>query len=158
MTYLLRGLPLAALALVLAAGCSSSPKDDIVEYADAACREMSERFRGDLGFGEGVGGDDMNKLRDRVALVRKLRDGVRAIPPPESGQEQLTAWLGRLDKYAQAQEEFAGQSSRARPGTDMVLALQLNIIDAAARESGTAAAAFGLEDCADVGAWISFPE
>ncbi len=88
MTSLRRGLVLAVLLL---AACSSSPKADIVEHADEACREMSERFRGDLGFGDGGGGDDMDKLRDRVALVRKLRDDVRGMPPPESGPEQLTA-------------------------------------------------------------------
>jgi hypothetical protein len=155
MTFLRRGLILVVLLL---AACSSSPEEDIVEHADEACREMSERFRGDLAFGAGVGDDDMDKLRERVALVRRLRDDVRGMPPPESGQDQLAEWLSRIDAYAEELENFAGQHRQARPGSDLLLALQLNVIDGAARESGTAAAAFGLRDCADVGAWIAFPK
>jgi hypothetical protein len=152
-------LPLAVLlgTVLVVGGCSSSPGADIIDTADEQCREISERFAGDLAFGESVGSDqDLEKLRERAELIRKLAADVRDMPPPETKVDSLNVWLKALDKYAEEMDNLRGQYQQARPGIDMLLAMQVNIIDLAAADSGGAADRFGFVDCADVGGWSIF--
>ncbi|NKE58158.1 hypothetical protein FXN61_15525 [Lentzea sp. PSKA42] len=153
------GMIAAAVVTFLAlGGCSSSPKEELIESADEKCRVIGERFAGDLAFGESVGKDDEDKLRQRIMLVKDLATHVRGLPAPESGKDKLDDWLGRLDKYAGELQEFETSYRNARRGQDLVLAMQLAIVKEAADAVGPPAKDFGFGACAQVESWVPFPK
>jgi hypothetical protein len=145
-----------ALVVPVVTGCSSepgSPKQELIRSADETCREISERFTGDLAYGEGVGVGDVPKLRERVALLKDLRAQVRKMPKPETGQKDLDAWLGKLAVYIGGLEDLSGQFENYRPGQDLLLAMQMSINEQAAKEIAAPAKRFGFEDCATTKKW-----
>jgi hypothetical protein len=146
------GVVVAILVLAIAA-CSSSPKEDLIKSADAECRTISERFAGDLAYGETINGGSVPKIRDRVALLKKLHDHVRAMPSPETGQAELDDWLGKLDTYTTELDNLASQFENVRPGMDTLLFLQAAVVDEAAKAVGPAGKRFGFDDCAQTEGW-----
>ncbi|WP_210571412.1 hypothetical protein [Streptomyces sp. GESEQ-4] len=144
------------LVVPVVAGCSSepgSPKEELIRSADETCREITERFTGDLAYGAGVGVGDVPKLRERVALLKDLRAQVRKMPKPETGQKDLDAWLGKLGLYIGDLEDLSGQLENYRPGQDLLIAMQMSINKAAAKEIASPAKRFGFEDCAATKKW-----
>jgi hypothetical protein len=140
--------------IVLAiAGCSSSPKEELIESADEKCRTISKRFAGGLAYGKGIGSSDVPKLRKRVALLKDLRDHVGKMPKPETGQAELDDWSGKLGKYITELDDLSSQFQNARMGMDMLLAMQMSIVDNAAKAVGPAGKRFGFKDCARTENW-----
>lgn len=155
-------LGLAGLVLIATlSGCADpTPREALTEGANEKCREVNERFSGDLAFsGEGVGMDDMETVRDRSSLIKELGQHVRGLARPESGQAELDAWLSKLDDFAADMDELDEMYQNARPGSDLPLAMQVGIVDDAAVAASQAAKKFGLGDCAHpaVESWTIFP-
>ncbi|WP_020672824.1 hypothetical protein [Amycolatopsis nigrescens] len=144
----------AALALVLA-GCSSSPKEELSESADAKCGEVTSRFTGDLALGGSSG--DQKVLEERRKLLDQLQDQVRGMAAPESGQAELDTWLNELGKLSAEMDDLRGQLQNARLGSDMVLAMQYSIVKESAKEAGASASRFGFTTCADTSRWAELP-
>lgn len=146
--------------LVAVSGCASSPKADLIAGADKKCDTIHERFtgKGDLAYGEGIGGaDDLKKMTGRSKLIKDLARDVRAMPAPESGQKDLKAWLGKLDAYAKETDTMRNLFMNATMGMDMLLAVTTNIVKEAAEATGPPAKRFGLHSCADVKKWEALP-
>ncbi|MQA94389.1 MAG: hypothetical protein GEV11_06930 [Streptosporangiales bacterium] len=148
----------AALAVLALGGCATA-KEELVEAADEKCRTISERFGGDLGFGESIGGeDDLKKFGERRKLIKDLRDTVRSMPKPETGQAELNAWLGKLDEFDKAMLKTSNMSRYAQPGMDLLIAMQVGVLDETTQAVGPAAKRFGLRDCAQIESWRTFPK
>lgn len=147
----------AVMGLVVSAvaGCSSpgSPKQQLIQNTDEACRTINERFAGDLAYGRGLGEGDASKLRERVVLLNDLRQQVRKMPKPETGQAELDSWLDKVGEYITGLDDLRGQLENYRLGMDMVLALQMGINEDAAKAIGPAAKRFGFEECAKTQKW-----
>lgn len=143
----------AGIVMLAVAGCSSSPKEKLIESADGKCRTVSKRFAGDLAYGKGIGGGDGPKLRARVALLTDLRDHVRRAPRPATGQAELDDWSGRLGTYLTQLDNLRAQLQNYRPGMDMLLFTQAAIVNNAAKAVGPAGRRFGFKDCSRTGNW-----
>ena len=102
--------------MLTVAACSSSPKEELIKSADAECRTISERFAGDLAYGATINGGSVPKIRDRVVLLKGLRDQVREMPRPETGQAELDDWSGKLDTYITELGNLGSQFENFRPG------------------------------------------
>lgn len=141
------------IIMLATAGCSSSPKEELVESADGKCRTISERFAGDLAYGKGIGSDSVPKIRDRVALLKDLHDHVHKMPKPETGQAELDDWSGKLNTYITELDNLGSQFENLRPGMDMVLIMQAGVVNEAAKAIGPAGKRFGFHDCAQTENW-----
>lgn len=143
-------------------GCSTSPQEPasprqkLTAAAEEKCGAIKSRFTGDLSFGDSLGSGGVPRLRQRIDLITDLRGSVQGMPAPESGQLELNAWDTALGKFVHEMRELEDQLVKARMGSDMLIALQVNIVDDAATEAGEAARRFGLTVCADVGSWKIF--
>lgn len=148
----------AVMGLVVSAvaDCSSSPgspKQQLIQNADDTCRTINKRFAGDLAHGEGLGAGDTSKLRERVALLKTLRDQVRKMPEPEAGRAELDSWLDKVGDYITGLDDLRGQLQNYRTGMDLVLALQMGVNEDAAKAIGPAARRFGFGECAKTQKW-----
>ncbi|SMQ14592.1 hypothetical protein SAMN06272771_0893 [Streptomyces sp. Ag82_O1-12] len=144
------------LVVPVVAGCSSSPaspKQELIRSADASCREINERFTGDLAYGAGIDESDVPKMGERVVLLKGLRAKVRKMPKPESGRKALDAWSDKLGTYITGLEDLKGQIQNYRLGTDLVLIMQSAVNKDAAEAVGPAAKRFGFTDCAATKKW-----
>ncbi|WP_307529613.1 hypothetical protein [Streptomyces umbrinus] len=144
------------LVVSAVAGCSSSPgspKQQLIQNADDTCRTINKRFAGDLAYGQGLGAGDASKLRERVNLLKALRDQVRKMPNPGEGQAQLDSWLDKVGVYITGLDDLRGQLQNYRLGMDLVLALQMGVNEDAAKAVGPAAKRFGFEECAKTQKW-----
>lgn len=130
-------------AVLLLGGCASSPKADIVETADTECRTISDRFTGDLD--------------ERVKLVTGLRDKIKAMPAPESGQRELDEWLRTLETFAGEMTKFKNMQANAPRGADMLVVTQSALVDNAMQKIAPAAKAFGFAACSDTAKWTLYP-
>ncbi|WP_413807058.1 hypothetical protein [Streptomyces sp. OE57] len=74
-------------------GCSSSPPG-LVESADKKCDTITGRFTGDLAYGQGIGPDDLTKIRKRNAPIRDLRKDIKELPKLDSTSDRaaLNTW------------------------------------------------------------------
>ncbi|GAA2453975.1 hypothetical protein GCM10010405_42240 [Streptomyces macrosporus] len=144
---------LVVFAVPAVVGCSSSPKQELIESTDERCRTINERFAGDLAYGEGIGVESVSKLRERVALLKDLRSHVRKMPKPETGRAELNGWLDKLGEYITGLDDLRSQLQNYRPGMDLVVILQAGVNHDAAKAVGSAAKRFGFEDCAQTRKW-----
>ncbi|MGC9538855.1 hypothetical protein [Streptomyces sp. UG1] len=162
-TWLARGVAgTAVLAAVVAlGGCSSSPKEELIESADKKCDSINDRFAGDLAYGRTIGADDLKKMRKRIALIKDLRKHVRGMPEPESDAERakLDAWLRKLNAYADELNTMHNLFENAQPGWDMLIIMTSAEVKEKAEESGAAAKKFGFDRCArGAKRWEYLPE
>jgi hypothetical protein len=141
------------IIMLTVAACSSSPKEELIESTDEKCRTISKRFAGDLAYGKGISSDSVPKIRERVALLKDLRDHVRKMPKPETSQAELDDWSGKLDEYITELDNMGSQFENFRPGMDIALALQSGIVNKAAKAIGPAGKRFGFNDCAQTENW-----
>ncbi|QWF80968.1 hypothetical protein HUW46_04393 [Amycolatopsis sp. CA-230715] len=141
--------------MLVLAGCSSSPKEELRESLDAKCGEVTGRFTGDLALSGGSG--DQKVAEERKKLLAGLKDQANGMPAPESGKPDLDAWLSKLDALSQDLSQLGGRLQNARPGSDMVIAMQYSIVKESAKEAGAAAARFGFTACADTSRWAELP-
>jgi hypothetical protein len=149
-------LAVVGVGVLVVAGCSSSPsspKQKLIKSADGVCGTINKRFAGDLAYGKGIGTGDVAKLQERVTLLTGLRDRVRAMPEPETGRAELTAWQGKLGKYITDLDDLKGQLTNYRAGMDLLLAMQTGIDDDDAKAIAPAARRFGFKDCAQTAKW-----
>lgn len=150
----LHWIVVVVVAFVLAA-CSSSPKDDLIDAADAKCQTINERFTSDLAYGDAAG---PGKVKQRLALIKDLVTSVRAMPAPDSATTEFHAWLSALDDHVSTLEKLVTMYDGATAGSDMGIAMEFGLADDTVPPIGTAAKDFGLTDCADVHAWVTFPK
>ncbi|MFC9897098.1 hypothetical protein ACFVMC_25715 [Nocardia sp. NPDC127579] len=143
------------MSVIVLAACSSSAKEDLVEKADAKCQTITERFQlsGDLGLTD----QSTNRIRERQALVTDLRDSVKAMPAPESGQAELNMWLDQLGKYIEAMTELMNLKADARMGKDLVIMMQFGIQKQASDALMAPAQQFGFDSCAHTENWEQLP-
>ena len=151
------GLFLVLLSTLVLAGCASD-KEKLIEAGDKACKSLNERFAGDLGFGEGVGLDDADKLTERARLVDELVSTMRNMPAPEEGQADLNTWLGTMGDYAASERDLVESFRTAKMGSDILLAMQINIPDGHAKSVADAATAYGFQTCSNTNTWLAFPK
>jgi hypothetical protein len=140
------------LALLTASACTEqqpSARDAIISAADPVCQRLTDRFTGDLAFGDTLDQADAPMLRTRVELLTALQDQVRSMAPPESKRTELDEWLRSLDQIKvqwTALGDFATSDDR-----------QMQWADAAVNSTSAAAKAFGFTSCAEVAvAWLVF--
>jgi hypothetical protein len=152
----IRGI--VVVAVLLATGCSSTPKspmESIVEQADRGCSTIAKRFGDDLSFGDGFGMDDLPRLEQRATLVRGLHDKIQGMTAPEeqADKDTLNTWLVKLAEFADEMDSLNGMVENARIGSDMLIAMKLNIVDGAAAGTAEPAKAFGFKSCAKAAEW-----
>ncbi|MEU9962648.1 hypothetical protein [Streptomyces malaysiensis] len=142
------------LGVATLGSCSSSPPG-LVESADKKCDTITDRFTGDLAYGQGLGPDDLTKIQKRNALIRDLRKDIKELPQPDSASDRaaLNTWLGKLDAYAKELYTMHSTIQNLKPGMDLLLALTANIVKDSAEETGAAAKKAGLHSCAHVKRW-----
>lgn len=140
------------LALLTASACTDqrpSARDAIIAAGDPACQKLTDRFTGDLAFGDALDQADAPMLRTRVELLTALQSQVRSMEPPESKRAELDEWLRRLDQLKiqwAALGDFTKADDRA-----------VQWADTAVNSTSAAAKAFGFTSCAEIAvAWLVF--
>ncbi|GAA3359286.1 hypothetical protein GCM10017744_037320 [Streptomyces antimycoticus] len=135
-------------------GCWSSPPG-LVESADKKCDAITDRFTGDLAYGKAIGSDDLTKVRKRNTLIRDPRKAIKALPQPDTAADRaaLNTWLGKLDAYAKELYTMHSVIQNLKPGMELLLAMNANIVKDSAEEAGAAAKKAGLHSCARVKRW-----
>jgi hypothetical protein len=151
------GLFVAVVSSVLLTGCASD-EEKLIDAGDKTCQSLNERFAGDLGFGDGIGIGDVDKLTERARLVDELASEMRKLRAPETGQADLNTWLGKLGEYADSERHLAESFRNAKMGSDVLLAMEVNIPDGHAKSAGTAAATYGFKSCSQTTNWLAFPK
>ncbi|MFI6292674.1 hypothetical protein ACIBEJ_13865 [Nonomuraea sp. NPDC050790] len=143
---------LAGIVLLVLPGCSAPPKQALIESADEKCRTITQRFAGDLAYGDGIGADDSPRIRERVTLLQDLAGHARKMPKPETGQAELNDWLTKLDTYAAELRKMSGMMESPQVA-DLLRAMQAGIALESAKEVGQAAKRFGFKDCTKTDNW-----
>ncbi|MET0132356.1 MAG: hypothetical protein ABW215_02060 [Kibdelosporangium sp.] len=150
---------IAAILLLLAGlvGCARST-DDYTEDLDGLCVGINDRFANEMPFnGKNFGTSDLPTLDKRVEQIRNLRAEAAATPLPEEATRP-DDWLFNLDKLTEEMTTLATAYKNAKPGSDLVLAMTINIVDTVADDTGISASRNGLTTCADTTSWRIFPK
>lgn len=152
----------ALAALATAGACSAtkgwfeSPREEMVRTVNEKCDVINERIAEDLAYGTTIDADDTEKMRERVMLVKDLKNHVRSLPAPESATDRanLKAWLGHLDEYTEELDTLRSSFEGGyQPGTDMLLILTAGIVEENAKQAASRAERLGFDSCAHADKW-----